>query len=87
MNELIRALMHYQRNQQGSELFRTYFIWVIKARLFVTGKPFPPGVIKHCSLLGPFVIYKDNEGLLIRFLMCLLVYNHVDFLDTTLGAL
>ncbi len=34
-----------------------------KARVLVPGKPFELGEMKHSSLLGPFINYKDNEML------------------------
>ncbi len=36
------------------------------ARVFVSGKQFQPSVMKHSSLLSPFVSYEENEMLLIR---------------------
>ncbi len=40
--------------------------WDQKARVFVTRKPFQDGEMKHSSLLGPLVNYRENELLWIR---------------------
>jgi hypothetical protein len=41
--------------------------------MFVPGKPFNPSLLQHCSLMGPFVSYKENEVLQIRSLAYLLL--------------
>ncbi len=35
---------------------------------FIPSRPFQPSVIKHLIFLGPFISYKENEVLLIRYL-------------------
>jgi hypothetical protein len=34
-----------------------------QAKVFVIGEPFLPRVVKHSSLFGPFISYKENEVL------------------------
>ncbi len=31
--------------------------------MFISGKPFWPGVMQHCNLLDPFIKYKENDVL------------------------
>jgi hypothetical protein len=38
------------------------------ARAFVNGKPFRLSLLKHSSLLDPFISYEENKVLLIRSL-------------------
>ncbi len=45
-----------------TSVFVTYE-WAQKARVFVTGKPFQPNVMKHCRLSSQFVSYGENEVL------------------------
>jgi hypothetical protein len=42
-------------------LFDTFNILSLNNKLvFVSGKPFQPGAIKHLRVLGPFVSYEEN---------------------------
>ncbi len=58
-------------NSKGRLLgsYSQYFIsfvyqkWALLARVFVPDKPFQSIVMLHCTLLGPFVSYKENEVL------------------------
>jgi hypothetical protein len=44
----------------------------LKARVFVTGKPFWPIVVKRSSLLDQYISYEENEVLWIRYQSCFL---------------
>ncbi len=52
----------------GDHIHNTFFFIVTyeldqSFRVFATTKPFQPFVMKHCSLLDPFVSYNENEVL------------------------
>ncbi len=42
-------------------IFFTIYIWSQYIRVFLPSKPFQRGVVKHSSLLGPFISWKENE--------------------------
>jgi hypothetical protein len=44
-------------------IFFATFKWAEEARVFVTGKPFQPDVMKHSSFLGPLISYEENKVL------------------------